>query len=83
MSNFALTSLVVLRITSLLVSRLILNLKVAATGDHVSDLHATSHLEQQTMLENRIIGIAANKPEEWKAPKRHILRDKSMELRKL
>ena len=51
------------RVTSVLVSRLILNLKIAATQDYGSDLRGTSYLDHQTKLEDRIVGIAANKPE--------------------
>lgn len=52
------------RVTSVLVSRLILNLKIAASQDHIPDVHCSSYLEHQTTMEYRIIGIAANKPEE-------------------
>lgn len=63
--------------TSVLVSRLILNLKIAATQDYVSDLHGTSYLDHQTKLENRIVGIVANKPEGLRGI---TFRDNSIEL---
>lgn len=52
------------RITSVLVARLVLNLKLAAGKGHIADMHYSSHLEDLTALEYRVMGIAANEPED-------------------
>lgn len=61
-------------------ARLILNLKIAATQDFITDIECTSYLEHLTRLEDRIMGIAANKPEEIKFSDDHLRRE-SVELR--
>lgn len=52
------------RITSVLVCRLILNLKMAASQNRLIDGDVTSYLNHQSPLEAYVIGNMANKPED-------------------
>lgn len=64
----------------MLVARLILNLKVAASKGHIADVTCSSYLETQTAIEYRVMGIAANKPEDLDIPMDDTLHDESVEL---
>ena len=49
------------RVTSLLVSRLILNLKIAASRDYIDDTSEVSYIQNQTRMEALVLGNISNK----------------------
>ena len=51
------------RVTSLLVSRLILNLKIAASRDYIDDTSEVSYIQNQTRMEALVLGNISNKVE--------------------
>lgn len=68
------------RITSVLVARLILNLKIAGAQDYIGDVPCRTYLEDQTTLEDFIIGIVTNRPEDLHISENSMLDEDSIIL---
>lgn len=61
-------------------ARLILNLKIAGAQDYIGDVPCRTYLEDQTTLEDFIIGIVANRPEDLHISENSMLDEDSIIL---